>query len=60
MERILDVLVFHNEDSVSKMRADVSQLEHPQIIASPPPPSQRPDSVVDCQGVPRCVHSVLG
>jgi len=36
---------------VSWMRADVSQLEHPQIVTSPPLPTQRPDSVVDCQGV---------
>jgi len=32
------------------MRADLSQLEHP-LIASPPPPSQWPHSVVDRQHV---------
>jgi len=36
---------------VAEMRADVSQLEHSQLIASPPPPWQRPDSVVDHEGV---------
>jgi len=37
--------------NVVKMSADVSQLEQPQLIVSPPPPSQRLDSVVDRQGV---------
>ena len=33
------------------MRADVSQLEHPQLIVCPPPPLERQHSVVDRQGV---------
>ena len=33
------------------MRADVSQLEHPHVMVSPPLPTQRPDSVVDREGV---------
>ena len=47
---MLEVLGFYIEGNVSKMRADLSQLEHP-LIASPPPPSQWPHSVVDRQHV---------
>ena len=36
IERILDELGLYNEQNLSKMRADVSKLEHPQIITSPP------------------------
>ena len=36
IERILDELGLHTEQNVSNMRADVSQLEHPHVIASPP------------------------
>jgi len=35
--RILDVLDLNTEEIFAKMRADVSQLEHPQLFASPPP-----------------------
>ena len=51
IERILDVFGLYTEENVSKMRADLSQLEHPHVIASPPSPSQRPVSVLDRQGV---------
>jgi len=51
IERILDELGLYTEQNVSKMRADVSQLEHPHVIVSPPLPSKRPDSVVDREGV---------
>jgi len=39
------------EQNVSRMRADVSQLEHPHVMVSPPLPTQRPDLVVDRKGV---------
>jgi hypothetical protein len=45
------VLDLNTEENVAKMRADISQLEHPKLIASPPTPLQSPDSVVDRQGV---------
>jgi len=51
IERILEELGLCTEQNVAKMPADVSQLEHPHVMISPPLPTRRPDSVVDCEGV---------
>jgi len=58
IERILDVLGLYNEENVSKMRSDVSQLEHPQIITSSPSKLKVTDTVVDIQFF--SLYSVLG
>ena len=51
IERILEELGLCTEQNVAKMRVDVFQLEHFHVIISPPLPTQRPDSVVDREGV---------